>query len=140
MELIRRKTDYALRCLVHLAQAARGQVISVHALAQREDIPEELLHKIMQDLSAAGIVLANRGRTGGFRLAKTPGKITVLGVLEALQGRFAMNRCFLAADRCRHKGDCGLRDKLIAIQEEMVAFFRAVTIADLLRQTDGPSP
>ena len=134
MELIRRKTDYALRCLVDMAEAGQDQVVSVHALAQREDIPEDLLQKIMQKLSAAEIVLARRGRSGGFSLARAPDKITVLEVFETLQGTFALNRCFLGADRCRHQEVCWLRNKLLAIQEEMVAFFRGVTVADLVRE------
>ena len=105
MELIRRKTDYALRCLVDMAEAGQDQVVSVHALAQREDIPEDLLQKIMQKLSAAEIVLARRGRSGGFSLARSPDKITVLEVFETLQGTFALNRCFLGAGRCRHQDD-----------------------------------
>lgn len=137
MELIRRKTDYALRCLVNLAEAGQNQILSVHALAQQEDIPEDLLQKVMQTLTAAGIVSSQRGRAGGFRLARLPAQITVLEVFESLQGPFALNRCFLGTDRCRHQDVCWLRSKLSALQEEMVDFFRGVTIADLLREHAG---
>ena len=134
MEIIHRKTDYALRCLVNLAEAGQNKVVSVHNLAEREDVPEDLLQKIMQALSAAGLVLPRRGRTGGFSLAKSPDQINVLDVLETLQGTFALNRCFLGDGRCRHQNVCWLRNKLKAIQEEMMAFFQGVTIADLLRE------
>ena len=134
MELIRRKTDYALRCLVDLAEAARGAVISVHALAQKEDVPEDLLQKIMQTLAVAGMVLPRRGRTGGFSLGRPPDQLNVLDVLEALQGPFAINRCFLGEGRCRHQDVCWLRNKLRSLQDEMVSFFRGVTIADLVRE------
>ena len=116
---------------MRLAEADRGQVISVHTLAEREEIPEDLLQKIMQRLSAAGIVKAHRGRRGGFALAKPPAQISVLEVFQTLQGRFAINRCFLGADRCRHQDVCWLRNKLLAIQEEIIGFFRGVTVADL---------
>ena len=139
MELIRRKTDYALRCLVDMAEAQPGQVVSVHALAQTEDIPEDLLQKIMQALTTAGIVSSQRGRAGGFRLVRLPADISVLEVFETLQGPFALNRCFLGADRCRHQDVCWLRSKLTALQEEMIAFFRGVTIADLLHENTRPS-
>ena len=134
MEIIRRKTDYALRCLVNLAEAGQDTIVSVHTLAQKEDVPEDLLQKIMQALSAAGIVSPRRGRTGGFSLAKSPHQINVLDVLETLQGTFAVNRCFLGDDRCRHQDVCWLRNKLKAIQDEMVAFFQGITITDLLRE------
>ena len=134
MEIIRRKTDYALRCLVNLAEAGQDKVVSVHTLAEREDVPEDLLQKIMQALAAAGLVSPRRGRTGGFSLAKSPDQINVLDVLETLQGTFAINRCFLGDGHCRHQNVCWLRNKLKAIQEEMMAFFQGVTIADLLRE------
>ena len=132
MELIRRKTDYALRCLSIMAELSPRQRVSVRQLAKQEEIPEDLLHKVMQTLGRAKLVRATRGRTGGFRLAKTPDKITILRVLEALQGPFAINRCFLSSDRCIRKETCWLRDKLVDRQKELVGFFAGVTIADLI--------
>ena len=132
MELIRRKTDYALRCLAVLAEAPAGSLVSVHYLAETEEIPEDLLHKIMQNLGRAKLVRATRGRTGGFRLVRSPERITVLQVLEVLQGPFAVSRCFLSTDRCIRQEVCWLREKLVAIQEELMGFFRGVTIADLV--------
>ena len=138
MEFIRRRTDYALRCLVDLAEIEKGDIISVHALAQREDIPEDLLQKIMHTLAVAGIVKATRGRTGGFRLAKPPESITVLEVLERLQGGFALNRCFLEGEHCRRQDVCWLRSKLQSIQQEIVQFFQGVSVADLTHHGSGP--
>ena len=132
MELIRRKTDYALRCLTILAEAPAGSLVSVHYLAETEEIPEDLLHKIMQSLGRAKLVRAMRGRTGGFRLARSPERITVLQVLEVLQGPFAVSRCFLSTDRCIRQEICWLRKKLVSIQEELMVFFRGVSIADLV--------
>ena len=134
MQLIRRKTDYALRCLVILAQASPRQLVSVHYLAQTEEIPEDLLHKIMQALGRAKLVRGTRGRSGGFRLGKAPEKITVRRVLETLQGPFAVNRCFLSTDRPLRQEVSSLHKKLVAIQEELISFFRSVTIADLVHR------
>ena len=132
MEIIRRKTDYALRCLAIMAELGPRQRVSVRQLAEQEEIPEDLLHKVMQTLGRAKLVRATRGRTGGFRLAKPSDKITVLRVLEALQGPFAINRCFLSTDRCIRKENCWLRDKLVQHQEELIGFFGSVTIANLI--------
>ena len=132
MELIRRKTDYALRCLAVLAQAPPKQLVSVHYLAETQKIPEDLLHKIMHALGRAKLIRATRGRSGGSRLAKAPEKITVLRVLEILQGPFTVNRCFLSTDRPnRQKVSC-LHKKFVAIQEELISFLDSVTIADLV--------
>ena len=133
MEVIRKKTDYALRCLTVMAETPARQRVSVHRLAEQEEIPEDLLHKIMQALGRAKLVRAMRGRTGGFRLAKPAEKITVLQVLEVLQGPFAVSQCFHSNNRCPRKELCWLRTKLVAIQEELLSFFRSVTIADIVQ-------
>ena len=140
MELIRRKTDYALRCLTVLAQAPPKKLVSVHYLAQTEKIPQDLLHKIMQALGRAKLVRATRGRSGGSRLARAPEKITVLRVLETLQGPFVVNRCFFSTDHLLPQELSCLQKKFVAIQEELISFLSSVTIADLVhRGSQSPS-
>ena len=137
MELIRRRTDYGLRCLADLAEAQPGQLISVHELAQREEIPEDLLHKVMQQLSAKGVVKAHRGRSGGFRLAKPAEQVTVLEIIDILQGKLNINRCFVGPNRCKRQDICWLRKKLKTVQDEMHHFFDSITLVDLLHKEDG---
>ena len=127
--LIQRKTDCALRCLAVLAEARGKQLVSVHQLVEQGDISEDLLHKIMQILGRAKLVRGTRGRTGGFRLAKSPEKITVLRIFEVLQGPFAVNRCLSKTNR-------GLSSKFVDIQEELLSVFRGTTLADLIH-SDG---
>ncbi len=132
MELIRKKSDYALRCLTILGEAPGKQVVSVRSLAEQEDIPEDLLHKVMQALTRGKLVRATRGRIGGFRLAKPANKISVLDVLRVVQGPFAVSRCFLSNYRCARQDACWLRNKLQGIQGDLLAFFGDITIADLV--------
>ncbi len=123
--LIQRKTDCALRCLAVLAEARGKQLVSVHQLVEQGDISEDLLHKIMQILGRAKLVRGTRGRTGGFRLAKPPEKITVLRVLEVLQGPFVVSRRLSSTNR-------RLSSKFVDIQEKLLSVFRGVTLADLI--------
>ena len=123
--LIQRKTDCALRCLAVLAEARGKQLVSVHQLVEQGDISEDLLHKIMQILGRAKLVRGTRGRTGGFRLAKPPEKITVLRVLEVLQGPFVVSRRLSSTN---HR----LSSKFVNIQEKLLSVFRGVTLADLI--------
>jgi len=132
MEFIRRNTDYALRALVHLAQKNREEIIFIRTIADEENVSEDFLRKIFQTLGEAGIVNSHRGPKGGFSLAKAPGSITVLEVMEALQGPVAINRCFLGKDSCSNFSRCALKDKLISVQQGMLDFLSSVTVADLL--------
>ena len=114
-----------------MAEGDGKQLVSVHKLAQQGDISEDLLHKIMQALTQAKLVRATRGRTGGFRLAKPAGRITVLKVLEVLQGPSAVSNCFRDSNRKVHK-------KFVNIQKELFGMLRGLTIADLV-DSDGKS-
>ena len=136
MAFITKRTDYALRCLVDLAQTSSGGSISVHTLAEKEDISEDLLQKIMHHLTLGGLVRSSRGRTGGFRLVKPADSITVLKVIEVMEGQCAINRCFMDGENCQRQDVCHLRTKLKDVQERFLQFFSDVTLADLAQHGD----
>ena len=100
--MITRKTDYAIRCVLHLAEAGKD-VLMVNEIAKEQDIPKSFLAKILQKLAKAGIVESLRGVKGGFRLAKKPEDISLLDVVELMEGPVAMNVC--AADKRKLEGD-----------------------------------
>ena len=77
------KTDYALRAAVALA-AANGGYVKAGALSREQKIPFEYLQNILRDLRRAGVLAAQRGYEGGYRLARPAQGITVTDVLEAV--------------------------------------------------------
>ena len=117
MDLLRRESDYALRCLAHLARRGTGYLGSVHRIAIEEKIPEPLLRKTLGKLKRAGVVKSVRGSLGGFRISLPPEKTTVLKVVEAVQGPMRISRCFVAKDWCPCQPKCRLRPKLMRVQE-----------------------
>ena len=72
-----------------------------------QKIPEKFLAKILQRLSKAGLLRSIRGSNGGFSLRKPAGKITMLEVIEALEGPVAINRCLLRKGECAEDQVCG---------------------------------
>ena len=131
MELIRRNTDYALRALVLMAKDRTGDVYVVTRLANEARVPEDFLRKTLQRLDKAGIIESKRGPKGGFQLSKDPARISVLDVMEAVQGPLAVNRCFLKDIGCDNFNRCELKEKLIGAQQHMVDLFKSVTIREL---------
>jgi Rrf2 family protein len=132
MAIIKRETDYALRALAKLARAR--EFLSVSALAQEEGVPELFLRKIMQRLHAAGIVESHQGPFGGYNLALPPGEVTLLDVVETVQGPLVMNECFSAPDVCGRTGICPIQARLTELQVELNAQLAEVTIADVVGQ------
>ena len=81
-----KKTDYALMALQYLASKGASGVVSARAIAERFDIPLDLLAKILQQLAHQGLVAARKGIHGGYQLARPALAISVADVAEAIDG------------------------------------------------------
>jgi len=100
--------DYGLRALVYLAStAAGGEPVQIHAIAERQQIPEDYLRQLLVNLRLAGLVKSVRGPHGGYMLARSPGDITMGEVLEVLEGR-------IERMSCRHNDEGGEACSLLA--------------------------
>jgi Rrf2 family protein len=81
-----RATSYALHALVHMSAQKDNRPMPSHLVAQDRGIPERFLLKVLKPLVSAGVLHSVKGPNGGYRLAKTPDKITLLEVIEAVDG------------------------------------------------------
>ncbi|HET7356532.1 MAG TPA: Rrf2 family transcriptional regulator [Nocardioidaceae bacterium] len=80
------KSDYALRALIELAGRVEGAPVSAEEIGRRQDIPHGFLQTILADLRRAGLVLSQRGQSGGWRMARDPDSVTVADVIRAVDG------------------------------------------------------
>ena len=88
-------TDYAFRMVLYLASLPAGTKMTGAALAEKQNIPERFLLKIMRSLTAAHIMKSYRGVEGGFALQREPKDITLFDVIEAVEGQTELQRCLL---------------------------------------------
>ncbi|GAB3995816.1 RrF2 family transcriptional regulator [Nocardioides marmoraquaticus] len=80
------KADYALRALIEIAVRDDGRPVSAEELGRLQDIPHGFLQAILADLRRAGIVVSQRGQSGGWRMATEPARVTVADVIRAVDG------------------------------------------------------
>lgn len=133
MEIIRRKTDYGIRALAHMALGdSDRRVYGARDIAEARDVPEVYMQKVLHSLAEAGIVQSHRGVFGGFSLVKEPSEITLFSLMEALQGPVAINKCVLGQDLCPREKKCIVRNRWEGIQGDLVKFLKGVTLEDLL--------
>lgn len=132
MELTR-KTEYAIAVLLELASLDSSQPIQSKEVAARRDIPENLVPQIMAMLSKKGWVAGTRGVGGGVKLVADPEQITVLDVIELVEGPMHINRC-LEEGVCDRELSCTLRPVWLEAQEAMLQVFRRMTISELVRR------
>ncbi|WGX97466.1 Rrf2 family transcriptional regulator [Nocardioides sp. L-11A] len=80
------KSDYALRALIAMASRSDGRAVSAEELGRLQDIPHGFLQAILADLRRAGIVMSQRGQSGGWRMAREAATVSVADVIRAVDG------------------------------------------------------
>lgn len=80
------KSDYALRALIEMAGRTDGAPVSAEELGRLQEIPHGFLQAILADLRRAGIVVSQRGQSGGWRLSRDPEQVSVADVIRAVDG------------------------------------------------------
>ncbi len=92
-----RQGDYAVRAILDLASKPHSQIKEI---AERQNIPEAYLQKVIWLMSKEGLIKTLRGPKGGIMLARPPQEITLREVLEAAEGPIVFNRCYLWPEGC----------------------------------------
>ena len=121
---ITRQADYATRAILHLARSEKCQPVPTKEIAQEQRIPSSFLAKIISQLSIAGLLRTSRGARGGVTLARRPEKITLLEVIEAIDGPVQLNICVEGESGCTFDGTCSLQPVWCNIQKELVTKLR----------------
>jgi Rrf2 family protein len=80
------KSDYALRALIEMASRVDGRPVSAEELGRLQEIPHGFLQAILADLRRAGIVMSQRGQSGGWRMGRAAGDVSVADVIRAVDG------------------------------------------------------
>lgn len=138
MKLISDTAEYALRAVVWLAQEpVRGW--TTKQIADGTQAPPDYLAKILKQLAHAGLLKAQRGCGGGFRLEKAPDEVSVLEVVDAVDPLERICACPLG--RADHsKQLCPLHRRIDAAAEQVQIAFSGVTLADLIVQGASAAP
>lgn len=130
---ITRQADYAIRCVLYLAEHP-NEVKVVNEIASSKSIPKVFLAKILQKLSKAGIVRSYKGVKGGFELAKRPKDITLLDVIEAIDGPVAMNICAIDKRLCNMSNQCSVHPVWVQLRQDTERKLRKYSIDRLINK------
>ena len=131
---ITRQADYAVRAVLYLSRMGDNQRAATSKVAQAQHIPPSFLAKIISQLSIAGLLHTSRGARGGVTLAREPKDITLLEVVEAIDGPIMLNECVGANATCTFDKDCPLRPVWCDAQEELVNRLRGTNFEQLMAQ------
>jgi Rrf2 family iron-sulfur cluster assembly transcriptional regulator len=129
--LYSRSAEYAIRSLVHLAGLADGEYAMVKNIAAETAIPPHFLAKILQDLARDGFLQSSKGPHGGFRLRQAAGDVSMLKIVEAMDGAGRYQRCIGGSPECNDRAPCGIHDSWIALRSRIIDYLEGTSIADL---------
>ncbi|QPS33536.1 RrF2 family transcriptional regulator [Brevibacterium casei] len=136
-----RGAEWMAHCLVALAVCDDVGPVPRRTLSEIFDISEEYLTKQLQLLVKQGAIVSTAGQRGGYRLAKPPTSITLLDVLNALQGEAPLFNCEDVrcrgifkdeADKIKARGKCGIHKAMLAAEAEWRQSLECVTIDSLI--------
>jgi Rrf2 family protein len=117
--------------ILDLATLPQSERASAQEIAARQNIPRPFLAKIVSQLSLAGLVVTYRGAGGGVALARPASQISLLQVIEALEGPIQLNRCLIDPQDCPQNGKCAVHDIWSQAQAELIELLHATTFSDL---------
>jgi Rrf2 family protein len=130
LELTKRG-DYAVRAMLALTRGAGNGLLSARRIADAMSIPVRFLPQVLGDLQRSGLVEATAGRAGGYRLARPADTVSLLEVIEAVEGDSRRRSCVLRGGPCGLDGHCDVHDVFFAGQEALRGAFAAATLAEL---------
>jgi Rrf2 family protein len=137
LELTRR-TEYAIRACLRLASA--DGVVSGPTIAVDTAAPDRFLARILVDLAEAGIVEARIGRSGGYQLRRPAANLTLLELVEAVEGPSRSTRCVLHERSCDASRPCAIHPVWNAAQSGLIGVLAATTLADLVTPASSGAP
>lgn len=135
---ITRQADYALRAVLYLARMEPNKKAATSQIAEEQHIPPSFLAKIISQLSIAGLIQTSRGARGGVSLAHSPDEISVLEVVEAIDGPIELNQCTTNPDVCVFGEDCPIHDLWCTTQVELVEKLRTTRFSKFTKNGNKP--
>jgi Rrf2 family iron-sulfur cluster assembly transcriptional regulator len=128
-----RSAEYAIRAFVYLAQVPDGKYAMVKNIAEECEIPTHFLAKILQQLARKGFLRSSKGPTGGFALRKSPDDITLLELVDAIDGLAEYERCPSGMTECNDEAPCGMHESWKELRSRIIGYLEGTTISDVAR-------
>lgn len=128
-----RKIEYALIALVNMDDIqTQSEPVTSKSISSQFNIPSEIMGKVLQALARYGLLTSVQGVKGGYTLAKPLDQISIYEIIEAIDGSIALASCVYGSKHsCDQFGICGLQTPIEIVQNELVYFFKNISLQDL---------
>jgi len=130
-----KKVEYGLIAIRHMATGGRGRIYTAKEIAEKYQIPYELLSKIMQKLAKKGFIASYQGVHGGYTLTRDPSTVTVSSLIQTIEGKPAVKIVQCEAEipeNCIIHNQCTIKDPLVKLQSSINQIFDQMTVMQLI--------
>jgi Rrf2 family protein len=123
--------------MLYLAEQPEDKVVTIGEVSSKRDIPRGFLAKIFQALARAGLVYSTQGNTGGFMLGKPKDRITLRGIVEAVDGPVYLQKCLAHSGECNRAETCSVRQIWMKAQQELLKVLEQADLDSLTSNKPG---
>jgi Rrf2 family nitric oxide-sensitive transcriptional repressor len=132
MNKLNRKLEYALMALKYLSQKIPGELTSAKEVSDSFKTPFDATARVMQAMAQKGLLRVEHGAMGGYQITKDLGKVTMLNLLEIVEGPTVMVKCMEKENPCDMHGTCNIISPVQLLQHRLNEFYGNITLKELL--------
>jgi Rrf2 family protein len=133
-----RKCEYALQAVLYMAAKPKGELSSIREMSRKLQIPYHFLGKILQDLARKKILVSAKGPAGGFGLKIRTDMISLMMIIEAVDGLGFMDECVLGLPTCSSKTPCTVHNRWGILRRKIYNMLSAKNVAQMLKNQQIP--
>lgn len=142
VEMISKKTKYAINALVFLAKRTGEGPIVISEIAEKEHIPRKFLESILLNLKKAGLLASKKGKGGGYYLLQDPEDINLADVMRLFDGPIAFLPCvtykyYERCEECKDEETCGIRDVFFEVKKKTVELLKQASLSEVIKRESG---
>jgi len=123
--------EYALRAMLYISSRPFGSAFQISEIAEKNEIPENFLRKIIPQLKKASILNSQRGNGGGISLMKNAELITPLEIIEAVEGPISLNKCLIHSKFCSREDYCSFHILWSDAQQQLKSMLASRNLKEL---------
>ncbi len=129
---ITQECDYAIRIMVMLSKLSENEAVNANIISESQNIPSRFTVKILRKLVLAQLIKSRKGSSGGYSLAEKPENITLLQIVEVIDGPVAVNKCVGDESKCTlDKTACSISHIMMDINSLIVNKLKSISLSQL---------
>ncbi|MBX2996213.1 MAG: Rrf2 family transcriptional regulator [Bdellovibrionaceae bacterium] len=133
MNKVHRKVEYSLMALKHMGAKANEDLTTAKEVADAFHAPFEAVARALQIMAQKGLLRSEQGKTGGYKLTRALDQITLLEIIEMMEGPTAIAKCLNSGETCDIHSSCNIISPIQNLNNRLTNFYRGLSVQDVLR-------